>query len=56
METNVFLSSMPKGMEPVGRGERYNVYYYLNDQQTPLVKCKLPVRLIASSMTINGFL
>lgn len=47
------LSSMPKGMEPVGRGERYNVYYYLNDQQTPLVKCKLPVRLIASSMTIN---
>lgn len=47
------LSSMPKGMEPVGRGERYNVYYYLNDHQTPLLKCKLPLRLIASSMTIN---
>lgn len=47
------LSSMPKDMEVVGRGERYNVYYYFNDQQTPLVKCKLPVRLIASSMTIN---
>lgn len=47
------LSSMPKGMEPVGRGERYNVYYYFNDHQTPLFKCKLPLRLIASSMTIN---
>lgn len=47
------LSSMPKGMEPVGRGERYNVYYYFNDHQTPLLKCKLPLRLIASSMTIN---
>lgn len=47
------LSSMPKDMEVVGRGERYNVYYYFNDQQVPLVKCKLPVRLIASSMTIN---
>ena len=47
------LSSMPKDMEVVGRGEQYNVYHYFNDKQTPLLDCKLPIRLIASSMTIN---
>lgn len=47
------LSSMPKDMEIVGRGEQYNVYHYFNDKQTPLLDCKLPIRLIASSMTIN---
>lgn len=47
------LSSIPKGMEPIGRGERYNVYYYFNDEQMPLLECKLPARLIASSMTIS---
>lgn len=47
------LSSMSKDMEVVGRGEQYNVYHYFNDKQTPLLDCKLPIRLIASSMTIN---
>lgn len=42
---------MPKDMEVVGRGEQYNVYHYFNDEQTPLLDCKLPIRLIASSMT-----
>ena len=47
------ISSMPKGLEPVGRGAQYNIYYYVNEKQIHPSECKLPNNVIASSMTIS---
>ena len=44
---------MPKGLEPVGRGAQYNIYYYVNEKQIHPSECKLPNNVIASSMTIS---
>ena len=47
------ISSMPKGLEPVGRGARYNIYCDVNEIQIHPSECKLPNNVIASSMTIS---
>lgn len=46
-------SSMPHGLELVGRAARYNVYYYINGQQSSALDFVLPTSVIASSMTIS---
>lgn len=46
------LTSMLKGHEQNNKFE-HDIIYYLNNQQVPFSKCKLPTRIIASSMTIS---
>lgn len=46
------LTSMPKEQEQNSKFE-HDIIYYLNNQQVPFSKCKLPTRIIASSMTIS---
>ena len=47
------ISSMPKGLEPVGRGARYVIYCDVNEKEIHPSECKLPNNVIASSMTIS---